>query len=414
MSTPIPTATPDADAARQDGVEATKPAEDEAGAADEVRIESTLSPEPTPLSRKQKIALDFFECLESNLTVAGAFTSTYDGPLENEVQTVLNSVGDVTIYLDDRGLFEKAMLLAMDANPLVAPAVLAINVGCSLIGGDEPSATPEPEDKVTSSLSRREQLVRGFFECLESNLAVAGAFTSTYNGPLSVQVKTILDTAGDVTILVHDLGAFEDALFLAMDANPLVAPAVSAINLGCLFINIDEPSETPEPDETPTPEPTPERQDETDGSKCEALAWKIIELSQDKDLSDDPITEIAGIEQISDNLLGLQCKGMSHTESGESNWIKFHQNRLGRYAYETLQPGDYECEYLVPQIIGLSQGLDQEFLEINEIEEQERSDDELICRGTAKTAGQEGKIEFYVEAFDDGTQTFDYELLLPQ
>ena len=213
---------------------------------------------------------------------------------------------------------------------------------------------------------------------------------------------------------MHDLGAFEDALFLAMDANPLVAPAVSAINLGCLFINIDEPSETPEPDETPTPEPTPERQDETDGSKCEALAWKIIELSQDKDLSDDPITEIAGIEQISDNLLGLQCKGMSHTESGESNWIKFHQNRLGRYAYETLQPGDYECEYLVPQIIGLSQGLDQEFLEINEIEEQERSDDELICRGTAKTAGQEGKIEFYVEAFDDGTQTFDYELLLPQ
>ena len=43
-----------------------------------------------------------------------------------------------------------------------------------------------------------------------------------------------------------------------------------------------------------------------------------------------------------------------------------------------------------------------------------RSDDELICRGTAKTAGQEGKIEFYVEAFDDGSQTFGYELLPPQ
>ena len=408
--TPIPTATPDAGAAPQDGAEATKPAEDETEAADEVRTESTPTPEPAPLSRKQRIATDFFECLERNLTIAGAFTSTYDGPLGKEVQTVLNSVGDVTIYLDDRGLFERAMLLAMDANPLVAPAVLAINVGCSLIDGDEPSATPEPEEMPTSSLSRQEQLVRGFFECLESNLAVAGAFTSAYDGPLSVQVQTILDTAGDVTTLIHDLGAFEDALFLAMDANPLVAPAVSAINLGCSFIYIDEPSETPEPDDTPTPE----RQDDREGSKCEALSGEIIELSQDKDPSDDPISEITGIDQISDNLLGLQCKGLSYTESGESNWIKFHQNRLGRRGYETLQPGDYECEYLISRIIGLSQGLDREILEINDIEEQERSDDELICRGTAKTAGWEGQIELYVEAADDGTQTFGYELVPAQ
>ena len=389
----------------QDGAETTEPAVDDAGTA------GTATPEPTPLSRKQRIAMDFFQCLEQNLTIAGAFTSAYDGPLAKEILTVLNNVGDVTIYLDDRGLFEGAMLLAMDANPLIAPAVLAINVGCSLIGGDETSPITEPEEKPTSTLSLQEQLVRGFFECMESNSGVAGAFTSTYDGPLSVQVRTILNAAGDVTILVHDSGAFEDALFLALDANPLVAPAVSAINLGCSFIDSDENSGTPVPEHTPTPEPTPEQQDDDVGSKCELIAGEIIELSEDKDPSDARISEITGVEQISDNLLGLQCKGLSHTEGSGSHWITFHQNRLGRLAYETLQPDDYECEYLVSRIIGLTQGLDREIVDIYEIEEQERSDEELICRGTANTAGVERQIEFYLEASDDETQTFGYELL---
>ena len=220
-----------------------------------------------------------------------------------------------------------------------------------------------------------------------------------------------MDTAGDVTIHLHDLGAFEDALFLAIDANPLVAPAVSAINLGCSLVKVDDLSESPEQEDMPTPGPTPGQQDETEGSKCEVLAAKVIGLSQDKDPTEHPISQITRIEQISDNLLGLQCKGLSDTESGEPRWIKFHQNRLGRIAYETLQAGDYECEYLVLQVIVLSQGLEREILEVNDVEELERSDDKLTCRGAAITAGLEGDVEFYVYALDDGTQSIGYQLV---
>ena len=278
-----------------------------------------------------------------------------------------------------------------------------------------PTATPEPTPTPTPEpISGDEKLVKDFFACLESNLTVAGAFTSGYDGPLSEQVQTVLDHAGDVTILLHDFGAFRGAMFVAMGANPLVAPAVLAINLGCSLIDFDEPSETPEPDDTPTPQPTATSTPVPDNgpavSKCEELALKIIELSQDKDPADDPILEITGIAEISDNLLGVECKGLSHTESGADKWIKFHQNRLGRYGYETLEPGDYECEYLVPTIIELSQGRDQEILEINDIEELERNDDELICKGTAQTTDQEHEIEFYLVASDAGKQSFGYEL----
>lgn len=62
---------------------------------------------------------------------------------------------------------------------------------------------------------------------------------------------------------------------------------------------------------------------------------RIIELSKEKDSSDDSISVITGIEEVSSNLIGLECKGLSYTSSGEARWIKLHQNRLGRYGYET-------------------------------------------------------------------------------
>ena len=266
----------------------------------------------------------------------------------------------------------------------------------------EPTPTPAPTDN-----SRKEKLVSTFFECLESNLAVAGAFTGDYDGPLSGQVQTILDAAGDVTNYLHDFGAFEDALFLAMDANLLVAPAVSAISLGCSLIGGD-PSETPEPDITPTLEPTPES--EPNGSKCEELALKIIELSQDRDPSEGNILEITAIEEISDNLLGAECRGLSQARSGETKWIKFHQNRLGKYGYETLEPGDHECEYLAAEIIELSQDSSQEILEIRDIEEIKRDNDELICRGTAVTSEREEDIDFYFKATGGGHLSLGFEL----
>ena len=317
--TPRPTATPDTQATVEARIEATKAAEAELEATVEARITATkaaespaVAPEPTPLSDDEKLVQDFFECLENNLAVAGAFTSGYDGPLSEQVQTVLNGVGDITSLMHDYGLFESAMLVAIDAEASVGLAVGAINFGCSVIGSDDPPKTPEPVE--------------------------------------------------------------------------------------------DTP--TPKPTATPTPMPD----DDPELSKCEELAPKIIELSQDKDPSDDPISEITGIEEISDNLLGLECKGMSHTVGGEAKWIKFHQNRLGRYGYETLEPGDHECEYMVPRIIELSQGRDQEILEINDTEELERNGDKLICQGKAKTTEGEYDIEFYLEASDDGKQSFGYEL----
>ncbi len=319
--TPMPTATPDVAATVQAGVEATRTAEAEIEARVQISIAATkaaLPPTPTPSppapNTEEKLTEEFFDCLESNLAVAGAFTSGYDGPLSEQVQTVLNAVGDVTLMLHDYGLFRDAMLLAMDSNPLVAPAVLAINVGCALIGGDGPSETPEPED-----------------------------------------------------------------------------------------------TPTPRPTATPTPEAMPTPENDLYGSKCEELASKIIELSQDKGPPDDSISEIANIEEITDNLLGIECYGLSHTHSGEANWIKFHQNRLGRYGYETLRPGDYKCEYLVPKIIGLSQSRDREILEIYDVHKLEQSDNELICRGTAKTSDREYDIDFYIEESEDSQLFYGYD-----
>lgn len=268
----------------------------------------------------------------------------------------------------------------------------------------EPTATPAPTPTPTP-ISGDEKLVRDFFDCLNSNLAVAGAFTSSYDGPLSGQVQTVLNTAGDIAKELHDFGVFKGSMFLAMDANPLVRPAVLAINLGCELIGDDGPSETREPEDTPTPEPTPE--EDSDGSKCEELAPKIIQLSQDVDPPDNPIFEITGIEQISDNLLGIECKGLALsmliTEGVEFalGWTKFHQNKLGGIGYEWLKPKDYECVDLVPMVIESSSG---NVLRISDIAIMERSDDLLVCRGTVKTTRREVWIEIGVESRQDGNQ----------
>ena len=267
-----------------------------------------------------------------------------------------------------------------------------------------PTATPEPTPTPTPEPNGKEKLIEDFFDCLESNLAVAGALTATYDGPLSEQIHTVLEATGDVTSLLHDYGLFEEALLAAMDINPLVAPAVLAINIGCSFISIDEPQQTPEP----TPDDGP------DLSKCEELALKIIEQSEDEDPAEDRILEITGIEEIADSVLGLQCKGLSHTQSGAANWIEFHQNRLGRYRYEPLKLGDYECEYLVPQIIHLSQERGQEILEILEIQELRQNDDGIVCSGTATLPQGESLIEFWLETNDDKDEpglTYGYALV---
>ena len=260
-----------------------------------------------------------------------------------------------------------------------------------------PTATPPPEPA-----SDNEELVEDFFDRLESNLAVAGAFTSSYDGPLSEQIHTVLNATGDVTSMMHDYGLFEAALLAAIDSELAVGLAVRAINFGCSLITIDEPQQTPEP--------TPTQPVDSGSSKCEELAPKIIEQSQGEDPADDRILEITGIGEIADSVLGIQCKGLSRTESGEAKWIEFHQNRLGRYRYEPLKPGDYECEYLVPEILEQSQGRDRQILEISDIKELDRDGDKLVCLGAAETSAGEYGIEFYVEEAKDDKLTIKYDL----
>ena len=162
--TPVPTVTPDVPATVQAGIEATKGAEtaltatvEASIAATQAAVPPTPTPPPTPISYEEKLVGEFFDCLESNLTLAGSFTSSYDGPLSEQVHTILDAVGDVTIHLHDFGAFQDAMLLAMDANSLVVPAVFAVNVGCSLIGSDDqsekppPTGTPTPEPTAAST-----------------------------------------------------------------------------------------------------------------------------------------------------------------------------------------------------------------------------------------------------------------------
>ena len=130
------------------------------------------------------------------------------------------------------------------------------------------------------------------------------------------------------------------------------------------------------------------------------------------DSSDDSIFEIMKIEVISSNLIGLECKGLYHTVDGESEWIQFHQNRLGRYGYEPLGLDKYQCEYLVSRIMLLSRDTDQEILEIRDIQKLRQSDDELVCSGTVKTPSLESVIEFYSEENEENDgRTYGYELV---
>ena len=287
---------------------------------------------------------------------------------------------------------------AIPPTPTSAPATISLE-------------TISPE-----TISTEGKLAREFFDCLESNLAVAGAFTSSYDGPLSGRIQTVLNAAGDITSLLHDLDVFTDAMLLAMDANPLVAPSVLAINVGCALIGGDGDSGTPDAGETPTPTPEPtlmptsEPEDGSNVPKCEGLVPQIIELSQDMGSSDIPIVEITDIQEISDNLLGFECQGLSHTQDGESKWIKFQRDRLGRYGYEMLKPGDYECEYLVAKVIELSRGHDQEILEVNEIQELQQDDDELLCEGIAKLSSGESAIRFSLTEQDDGQLAYRLDI----
>ena len=199
--------------------------------------------------------------------------------------------------------------------------------------------------------------------------------------------------------MMHDYGLFEAALLAAIESEPAVGLAVRGINIGCSLISIEEPQETPEP--------TPKQ---PGSAKCEELALKIVEQSQDDDPAEDRILEITGIGEIADSVLGLQCKGLSHTQSGEAKGIEFHQNRLGRYRYEPLKPGDYECEYLVPKMIQMSQGRDREILEFKDIRELDRDGGKLVCLGTVETPAGEYGIEFYVVEAGDDELTFEYYL----
>lgn len=202
-------------------------------------------------------------------------------------------------------------------------------------------------------------------------------------------------------------------MLVALDSNPGVVLAVGTVNLGCSVFGSDDPSETQEPEDTPIPEPTPTREDSPDRSKCEELAQKIIELSREEDPLNDTILEISDVETVSDNLLGVECKGLSYTAGGEATWIKFHQKRIGGRGYETLMPGDYLCEYLVPQIVQLSQDGSQGILLISEIQQLRQNEEEIACTGTATLEQRESLIEFWLNTTEDDGKprlTYGYEL----
>ena len=225
----------------------------------------------------------------------------------------------------------------------------------------EPTTTPTPtpmlEPTPTPYISEEAKVARNFFDCLEGNLAVARAFTGNYEGPLSEQMHIILGATGDITSQLHDWGAFQATMLAAMTINPLVEPAVRAINLGCIFFGSDEPSEAPQPEDTRTPTPTvtptptPEPEEDSNLSKCEEIALEIIERSQNDDSPTGPISEISGIEEISDNLLGVECQGIARLDTSDTQRIKFHKNRLGRYGYEPIEP---EEPALTPTVIPIA------------------------------------------------------------
>ncbi len=132
----------------------------------------------------------------------------------------------------------------------------------------------------------------------------------------------------------------------------------------------------------------------------------IIEMME---AAADPFIEISPVEKISHDYEQMVCKGIVTTESGLQTAIRLHQDASGEYGVDQLKILDSTCEYLVPDIIRVSeQPENPRVLKIYDPEESGRTDSRLDCIGIAKMADGDYSLEFFVEEDADGDQWFQY------
>jgi hypothetical protein len=87
--------------------------------------------------------------------------------------------------------------------------------------------------------------------------------------------------------------------------------------------------------------------------------------------------------------------------------VKFHQTRDGEYGYGRLELDEYQCEYLVTDVIQLSQDQTNPFAQTilkiyDDMEVLSRTEKKLLCGGFAKGSRGDSPVEFYIEEDRDG------------
>ena len=162
---------------------------------------------------------------------------------------------------------------------------------------------------------------------------------------------------------------------------------------------------TPRPTATLTPRPTPTPRPSLEAIRCSDVARQLSKRLASK--SSHRIADITLVEETSRSSSRLLCKGLIHIVDGPVQPLMFSQDNTGGMKWFRVPLDEYECAYLVPVTIKLSEERMQStsrptILKIYEPKELRSNSEEFVCVGRAKwSRGKDTYIEFYIQEDQD-------------
>lgn len=120
------------------------------------------------------------------------------------------------------------------------------------------------------------------------------------------------------------------------------------------------------------------------------------------------------VEEISRDHSKLECKGLAHTDSKYNTAVKFSQDNLGTLDIAPLALDEYECAYIVDDIIKMSEERSQyttraKILKVYDPKELRSSEKEFVCGAKAKVSrGGDTTLELWIEEDQDGDRFIGY------
>lgn len=147
---------------------------------------------------------------------------------------------------------------------------------------------------------------------------------------------------------------------------------------------------------------------------CEDVASEITGSQAD---DGSTVVEITLAREIDRQTNELACKGLFHFDDGIFHPAKFIRYNWGEWIWMDLDVIDYECDYLLPDILAMSEEFysdgvnDYKILKIYDPSPEVRKRDEFSCLGMARTTSYEWDILFHIEIDQDGDSFIGYEFV---